>query len=152
MVSLIKKSGFDNATVATLDTSSGSPLTAVNGPVYKIYPKLGINDYTDVHTFVSKVFLDPYVVKEQAKVALVNATGSISEGTTIDTLLTGLGYNVISTTSSATQSTSTVTSSSSKPFTVSLLKQRFSANVISNTDNMLGADITLTVGKNYLSN
>lgn len=138
-------------TVATLDTSTTGPLmdSSDTAAGYIIFPRLGLGNYTDVQTYVSKILLDPYIVKEQANISIVNTTGKSAETSVLKTLLSGLGYNIVSATSGPTQLFSSITTSSSKPYTESLLKQRFSANELPSDSNDT-SDITLTIGSNYL--
>lgn len=138
-------------TVSTLDTTAGGPLKAVTDPQagYIILPVLGMNNYADVQLFAAKALPDPYITKEHASVAVINATGKPSQDPTIKKMLAAYGYNVISFTDAAkAQNGSTVTNSSSSPFTVSLLKLRFKASAVNSSSP--NADITLTIGSNYL--
>ncbi len=149
---IVKNIDSSKTTNNVLDTSPESPLTAKSDPVagYIIYPKLGIGNYTDVQSFVAHALQDPYVLKENATVTVINATGKATENKVLEDSLKNLGYNVTSvTTASTTQKNSTITSSSKDPFTVKFLTNRFGASSTSSSGT--GADITLTVGSTFLT-
>jgi LCP family protein required for cell wall assembly len=151
---LIKSVDSNKTATEVLDTSADGPLR--NGTDsslgYIIYPKKGANDFSEVKNYVLTIFKEPYILKENAKVVLVNATGKTASGKTISDLLKGMGYNIVQTVD-ATKSTSTtsISESSSKPYTSTLLKKHFSATVAKNNDYP-SADIVLTIGTGYKLN
>ena len=152
LVGLIKEIDSQKTTTKVLDTSADGPLKSTTDPQagYIIIPKKGFNDYSELRDFVESVFPEPYIIREQATVALVNASGKESLTVSLEKKLKQLGYNVVSaTTATNTQSQSTVTNNSDKPFTVSLLKKRFAATSISNKNTT--ADVTITIGSKYSS-
>lgn len=151
VVDLLKTINTSTVSINVLDTTVGGPLKSVSDPQagYIILPALGMNNYADIHLFAAKALPDPYIVKEKATIAVINATGKADRGIVIKNLLEAYGYDVISFTDAAkSQTSSIVTNSSAKPFTTSLIKQRFSA--LSSNSGSTIADITLTIGSNYL--
>lgn len=152
LFSVVKNIDSSRTTNNVLDTSANGPLTDKTSPStgYIIYPRAGLGDYSGVQAFAAHAFQDPYVIKEGATIAVINATGKSTEGSALETALKNLGYNVVSVTAAtSSQKGSTVTDSSSNPFTVKLLTNRFGATSAKASTN--GADITLTVGSNYLT-
>ena len=152
VVTLVKELDSDKTVTKVLDTSADGPLKSMTDPKagYIILPKKGLNDYSELREFADSVFQEPYIIREQATVAIVNASGDPTVATTLQSKLTKLGYNVISATnSSTTQAQTTVTNNSDKPYTTALLKKRFIAT-LSKTKSV-GSDITLTVGTKYLT-
>lgn len=152
VMALINDIDSTKTVTKVLDTSPDSPLRSLSDPSagYIIVPKKGINDYSEVHLFAESVFVEPYLIKEAATVAIVDGSGKTNLAATVKATLTKLGYNVVSSTTTATQTQTTVTENKSKPFTSSLLKKRFGAT--STKNSVEGADITLTIGSKYTAN
>ncbi|HSX42352.1 MAG TPA: LCP family protein [Candidatus Saccharimonadales bacterium] len=143
--------GLNNSQTVTtvLDTSATGPLTsAVIGGADVLVPRLGLNDFTGVKLFVDAALKDPYILKEQATIAIVNASGKAATGLAVETQLKALGYNVISLTEGQTQLISTVTNAKAKPYTASLLQKRFAGSFVSATISQT-TDIVVTVGSRY---
>jgi LCP family protein required for cell wall assembly len=152
--SLMKDVDGNKTASEVLDTSTDGPLR--NGSDanlgYIIVPRLGLGNYTEVKDYVLTIFKEPYVLKENAKVVLVNATGKVANTKLIGDKLKGMGYNITTTAEAAkVQSGSTIVESSGKPFTTSLLKKRFSA-ATTRDSAYSDADIVLTVGSSYKLN
>lgn len=152
--SLMKAVDSHKTASEVLDTSTDGPLRGSSDPDlgYIITPRQGPNNYTEVKDYVLTIFKEPYVLKENAKVVLVNATGKTANGTLISDKLKSMGYNIITIVDATkAQTLSTLTESSSKPFTTSLLKKRFNALATHNS-SYPEADIVLTVGSGYKIN
>ncbi|HUD20985.1 MAG TPA: LCP family protein [Candidatus Saccharimonadales bacterium] len=137
-----------------LDTSDTGPLkngVASNG-AYILVPKKGLGDYSEIQDLTLTVFTDPNVIKEAAKVLVVDATSKTGTGTTVATLLKSHGYNVIGNLVAATtQATTAVQDSGNKPYSLKLLEKRFKLTKSSKipSSNTSGADIIVTLGKDY---
>lgn len=151
---LVKAVDSHKTASEVLDTSADGPLRdATDSSLgYIIYPRLGINNYTEVKDYVLTIFQEPYVLKEKARVTIINATGKTANGTTIMNKLKGMGYNVVSTTDATkSQTATTITDSSNDPYTLKLLKKRFNASSLSKATRS-DADIVLTIGTSYKIN
>lgn len=152
MLGLIEKVNLGQIDKNVLDSSTDSPLKSATNNIgqYILIPKKGADDFSEVKEFVQSVFPEPYIIREAATVALVDASGKAGTGTAVKTKLTLLGYKVLSvTTAPASQVQSTITENKDKPFTVSLLKKRFYAT-FSKTKST-AADVTVTIGSKYLT-
>lgn len=150
LVNLVKEIESDKTVTKVLDTSTDGPLrsTSDSQAGYIIIPKKGMTDYSELRDYVEAIFLEPYIIKEAATVALVNGSGREALTLTLETRLKKLGYNVVSaTTAEKVQTQTTITKNDSKPYTFNLLKKRFAATQ-SNSKSPL-ADLTLTIGSKY---
>lgn len=141
-------------TNAVLDDSETGLLKSVNLGAYMLIPKAGENDFSQIKIFVLSIFPEPYVIKEAATLELINASGKEANGKALADQLKKAGYTVITTTTATTLSTtSSLTGSPDKPYTLALLKKRFSltsGQVKKKTKSAAGqADIVLTIGTNY---
>ncbi len=151
LIGLVKDINSDATTTFVLDTAPTSPLTSVSDPRagYIIYPRKGLSDFSEVKLFVDGALKDPYVTKEAATIAIVNASGKPATGTSVQTILKTLGYNVISlTTATEVQTSSTVTNNSRKPYSTTLLQKRLGAGFTKAVTGQT-ADIVVTVGSRY---
>lgn len=152
LINLIKQIDSAKTTTNVLDTAATGPLTSsVIGGADVLVPRLGLNDFSQVQQFVDNVLKDPYVQKEAATVAIVNASGRLVTGTTVESQLKNLGYNVVSlTTATPVQTASTVTTSQDKPYSAALLRQHFGATFVAATASS-SVDIVVTIGTKYVT-
>lgn len=148
---LAKDVGSNSIVSKSLDTQSpGTPLRALNDQVLGqiIVPKLGANNFSEVHSFVQKVFQEPFIVKEQATITVINSSGDSTQLEEIVQTLKDAGYRVTSSTNStATQRNTTVSENRDKPFTVSLLKRRLNAETVRNKNST--TDIEIIIGTDF---
>ncbi len=149
---LVQKIDQSKTVTAGLDNSAEGPLESTNNGSYILVPKAGDNDWSEVREFVLTVMPEPYLIKESAKVILVDASGK-SYAATLEKKLKALGYNIIDSETAATvQTTTTLWGDSDMKYTLALLKKRFSATstttkpTVATTET---ADIILVIGSNY---
>jgi len=135
-----------------LDTSTDGPLRSGSDALgYVIIPRKGAGDFSEVKDYVLTIFKEPYVIKEQARIYLVNASGKTANKKAVEDKLKAMGYNVVGSEDAVkTQTGSSITESSTKPYTTSLLKKRFSASIVRTT--RADADIVITFGSSYKLN
>ena len=67
-----------------------------------VEPLAGVGDYSDIHTFLHNQLPDGLLKKENAGVAIYNATDTTGLATAESTLLKSYGYNIIKADSTAT--------------------------------------------------
>lgn len=151
---IIQKVENTKITNSVLDDSETGVLRPINNGSYVLIPKAGENNFTQIKAFVLSIFPEPYIIKEAATIELINASGKEANGKALADQLKKAGYIVVSTTVASTPvTTSSLTSFADKPFTVALLKKRFtltSPQVKTKTKAASGnADIVLTIGANY---
>lgn len=150
---LVKDVKTDAIESAVLDNSPEGVLKNVTiGGAYLLVPKLGENEWSGVRDFVSATFPEPYLVKEKATIKLVNASGKPALTATVSTKLKQLGYNVtVSEVAETTQSSTTIKYYDDKaPYTVALLKKRFSVTPAkSKSDSTVTTQIVITLGSSY---
>jgi hypothetical protein len=66
-----------------------------------VKPLAGIGDYSDIHTFLHSSLKDGLITKENAAVAIYNATSTAGLATSEATILKSYGYNVTTTENAA---------------------------------------------------
>jgi hypothetical protein len=86
-----------SSSIASLDmvTPPNNLLTTgnING-LSVVEPRAGLSDYSNIHTFLHKSLKDGLLTKENASVAIYNATGTSGLATSEANLLKSYGYNV----------------------------------------------------------
>lgn len=151
-ISKINQEIDDEKTVtAVLDTDTDSPLKAQNNGSYIIVPRAGLNDWSEVQAFVTSVLPEPYIIKESAPIAIIDASGK-KTGEEVEAMLKNAGYNVIiNKTATSTQSSTQIWSKNSNPYTNSFIRRRIQATDISSkpTTDAEGAAIIIVIGTNY---
>lgn len=152
LATIVKDAPADSITNLVLDTSPDSPLTSLNDGGYYLVPKSGT--FRELQRMVHAFLPDPYLAKEAAKVALINATGKPTETQALKLDLESLGYTIVSV-AEGTTTTSTVVdhTQGKKPFTVTFLAKRFAVTATqASADNTVAIppDITVTVGKSSI--
>lgn len=152
LINWVKQIDSSKTRTAVLDTSVGSPLTSdVIGGADVIVSRKGLNDFSEVQDFVDSVLKDPYVVKEAAKITLVNASGKPATGLAVEAKLKYLGYNVVGLTATPTaQTKTTITDNPNKPYTLALLKKRFGFTAVEPKTVLPDADVVLTIGSSFV--
>ena len=118
-----------------------------------VEPLAGLNDYTDIQTFVRTNLRDGFLAKENAKVAVYNATDVAGAATTEAATLKEYGYNVTTVTNAPTvtnPATTTVVDLSHgvDKYTSHYLSERFKTTVRSSMPAATG--ITPPVGTNFV--
>jgi hypothetical protein len=59
-----------------------------------VEPKAGLFDYTDIQSYVRNALKDSFIAKENAKIAIYNATDVVGLATSKATYLKSYGYNI----------------------------------------------------------
>ncbi|MCL5795326.1 MAG: LCP family protein [Patescibacteria group bacterium] len=151
---IVKDINSDNIISKVIDNSSDGLLTsgAVEGGYYLI-PKAGIGNYKDIQKLAHEIFTDPYLAKENAKIEVLNGSGTAGLGTEVGELLKSYGYSVIKIEKNPTTTDGTVIydyTNGTKPVTTKFLADRFKTQ-ISNQPRPANSssDIVLIIGKNY---
>ncbi|MEK9167130.1 MAG: LCP family protein [Patescibacteria group bacterium] len=152
LTKMIAEIDSDKTTTAILDNGSNGPLvsTVNNIGQYVLVPRLGENDWTEVQEFAMTALPEPYLVKETARIKIVDATGKKDAGTDLKKKLTTLGYTVSRVeTSASIQKNSTITYLNDKPYTLALLKRRFGLKPSENKATTGSEDIIFTIGSSF---
>ncbi|QQG50245.1 MAG: LCP family protein [Candidatus Berkelbacteria bacterium] len=150
---LIKDTKSDRIKSAVLENGNDGVLRSTTiGGAYVLVPKKGDNDWTEVIEFVNSYLPEPYLVKENASVVIIDASGKTGTGQAVATKLKSLGYNVTSTqVASSVSLTTTIKYFEDAPYATALLKKRFGINPTKGkADERPGqAKVVITVGSNY---
>lgn len=119
-----------------------------------VLPKAGLFKYDDIRKFVRAQLKDPYIMKENARILVLNGTPQAGLATGKSDELRSYGYNVIrvgNTPSSGwTKTTLVDVSGGKKKYTKNYLEQRFSQKAVNRLDDTTiptnGADFVIIVG------
>ncbi|MBI4948399.1 LCP family protein [Candidatus Berkelbacteria bacterium] len=151
LLELVTKSSSQDGTNYVLDNNAETGLLkAYTLGTYYLAPKLGLTNYSAIHEKVISIMPEPYIIKEGAKITIVNATGNSDSGISLKKTLTNAGYVVVSNIEAAEiENNTTVSKNNDMPYTVSLLKLRLNATGVSATITPQ-SDITITLGTDYL--
>jgi hypothetical protein len=150
---LIQEVESDQTSTAILDNGPSGPLVSSVNSIgqYILIPKLGQNDWAEVRDFAMTALPEPYLIKEQARIKIVDASGKRDAGNLLKKKLTVLGYTVNRVELVTTvQKTSTITYSTDKPYTLALLKRRFSLKPTVNKPATSTEDIVFTIGSAFV--
>jgi len=154
LAGLIKTTDNSKAVSKVLDTSADGPLKSTNDPKagYIIIPKKGLNDFSEVQEFALTILKEPYLIKENARLLIVDASGKAGVGDQVASKLKKLGYNVVSTqVAAAPKTATTITYFDNTPYTNAFLKKRFGTNPVKGkaADRQADAQVILTIGSTY---
>jgi LCP family protein required for cell wall assembly len=134
-----------------LDNSPGGLLVSVNEGGYFLKPRSG--NFKEIQRLAHEIFAEPYVTSEQAKIEVVNASGSTQTLSEAVSLLRTYGYTVASQRTSGEVVERTIIydySAGTKPYTVNFLSQRFSVSVSLQTrPQNSAADLAFVIGKDF---
>ena len=108
-----------------------------------VEPRAGLFDYSDMHTYLHSALPDGLIVRDNAPIAVYNATNTGGLATGEMTLLKSYGYNVIKADSSATATdpaTTTIVdlSKGQDKYTLHYLETRFGVAAVSKLPSDLG--------------
>lgn len=136
-----------------LDNSADGPLTSISDGGYYLVPKTG--NFKEVQRIAHELFTDPYLVKEQARIEILNGTGSTGVARELELDLEALGYTIVSidTTDAAPTTTLRDFTGGKVPFTSRFLADRVKATVKNETRpaDKTTVDLQLILGQDYLS-
>lgn len=119
-----------------------------------VLPLAGLNNYTDIQNFIRTQLPDGYIVKENAKILILNGTTVPGVASAKTAKLKSYGYNVIGASSAPTDGWTKTTlidlSKGTKKYTANFLQKRYSAEVQTklpdNTIQTNGADFVIIIG------
>lgn len=100
----------------------------VPGAGYIEIPKLGLYNYSDIQDFVKNIFVDHYIVEENARIEVQNGSGLAGIAGQVVTSLKAAHYNVADPTNAPETYTKTVIydyTGGKKPYTINYLERRF---------------------------
>ncbi len=116
-------------------------------------PSAGLFNYSAIQQFVHLQLKDPYIIKENAKILVLNGTSIPGLATNIATNLKTYGYNVIGTSNTPTSdwsSTALYNLKSNDPYTKNYLEEHFShkaqTEMSDKSINTDGADFVIIIG------
>jgi len=124
-----------------------------------VIPKLGLFKYADMQAFVKSQLLDPYIIKEHARVRILNGTTTPGVATAQSNQLKALGYNVTGAANTPNTGWSETMlidlSKGKKPYTKHYLEQHYGVTartkIPDDTVVVNGADFVIIVGSNAVT-
>ncbi len=122
-------------------------------------PVAGLNNYTDIQKFIRTQLPDGYLIKENAKILILNGTSLPGVASAKSTILKSYGYNVIgagtASTDGWTQTTVIDLTKGKDKYTAHYLQDRYNAPVLTklpdNTIQTNGADFVIIIGTDEAS-
>lgn len=119
-----------------------------------VLPKAGLFQYNDIQQFVRGQLKDPYIIKENARISVLNGTSIIGLATAKANQLKSYGYNVtqVGNTPSGgwTQTILVDLTHGKDKYTKNYLEQRFNVKAVTSlSDNTIptnGADFVIIIG------
>ncbi len=151
---IIKDINSDNIVNKVIDNSSDGLLTsgAIEGGYYLI-PKAGIGNYSQIQKLAHEIFTDPYLAKENAKIEVLNGSGTAGLATEVGDLLKSYGYSVVKIEKNSQIIKKSVIydyTNGAKPVTAKFLSDRFNATISTQPRPAnTSSDIVLIIGDNY---
>ena len=140
---------------AVLDDSADNYLygDSVSGVGYVLRPNAG--DFSEIQKYAHSIFQDAFLSKEAATIVVQNGTERQGLGQRIADKLTGYNYNVTSVSDADKkdyQKTVIIDyTGGKKPYTLSFLQKRLSAEVKKESSQNPPADLLIIVGENAIS-
>jgi LCP family protein required for cell wall assembly len=132
-------SEIDESNIKSLDLVEPPHDLLVTGSLYGrsiVRPKAGLFNYSEVKNFVRSAFRDGFLAKENAAVAVYNATSTAGLATSQANLLKTFGYNVTAVENAPNQTNPSRTivvdlSKGSNKYTRNYLERRFGVSALS---------------------
>lgn len=158
--------GISGANISSIDLDGGSVAGApqyvaggnMNGQSI-VLPKAGLFQYGDIQRFIRSQLKDPYIIKEKARVVVLNGTIVPNAAANEATELQSYGYNIVKVgntpNSGWTQTTLVDLSHGRDKYTKHYLEQRLGMKAVDKLmDNSIptnGADFVIIIGSNEAS-
>jgi LCP family protein required for cell wall assembly len=158
LYSIVK--GVNNNNIGSIGLSSTTPGATqyvtdgnINGQSV-VLPKAGLFQYGDIQQFIRGQLKDPYIVKENARISILNGTPVPGQASVMSDQLKGYGYNVVKVGNTPdagwTKTTLVDLSHGKDKYTRHYLEQRFNVTAVNSlTDTTIptnGADFVIIIG------
>jgi LCP family protein required for cell wall assembly len=160
LYSIIKNISNTNVTSTDLSTAPNQFVTTGNIAGQSIVlPTSGLFNYGEVKQYVRGLLKDPYIIKENAKIMILNGTNTPGVATNVANELRTYGYNIFgvaNTQASGRSQTTLVNLTHGKDhYTQHYLEQRFSVKAVNqlppNTISTNDADFVIIIGSNEVN-
>jgi LCP family protein required for cell wall assembly len=160
LYSIVKNISDDKVTSTDLATAPNQYVTTGNIAGQSIVlPTAGLFNYGGIQQYVRGLLKDPYIIKENAKVLVLNGTNTPTLATNEAAVLKTYGYNVIGVAntpaSNWTQTTLVNLTNGKDPYTQHYLEERFDVKAIDHLSDKTiptnGADFVIILGSNEVN-
>lgn len=154
---ILKGVNSNSITNKVLDNSPTGPLKSVSMNGYYLYPKLGRDNYSALAAIAQSMFTNPYLIKENARVSVLNASGISGKATDLSDDLANQKFNVGTIDNAPKIVAKTViydTTDGKNPVTIGVLAKKLSASVSTNIPHEIesiapNADVIIVLGRDY---
>ncbi|MGH7157705.1 MAG: LCP family protein [Candidatus Saccharimonadales bacterium] len=143
------------ASIGLTDLPNPLAITATVDSQSVVVPKAGVGNYGPIQNFIRSKLPDGYIIKEAAKLKLLNGTTVPGMATTKADELKSYAYNVVIIGDAPTKTydkTVLVDMTNNKPYTKNYLEKRFGVKAVSklpdDTIQPEGADFVIILGSN----
>jgi LCP family protein required for cell wall assembly len=150
--------GIDNSQVKSLslaDTNNKLVTTGNMAGQSVVLPKAGLYKYADIQDYIRGQLKDPYILKENAKIEILNGTDMPGIATTKADQLKAYGYNIIGTANTPTSGWTTTTlvdlghhSKYTKNYLEKRLGVKAATSLADTSIQTNGADFVIILGSN----
>lgn len=155
LMEIIKDVGDDVESIGLADPPNEFLTTGFAGSLSIVRPVEGIGNYDAIHTFIRSKLKDGYIVKENAKVVVLNGTTISGEAGKKADELKSYGYNVTKVDDAPTQDYAETIivdrTHKKKPYTRNYLEKRFDVKAVSqlpdDTIQAENADFVIILGR-----
>jgi LCP family protein required for cell wall assembly len=160
LYSIVKN--ISNSKVSSTDLATAPNQYVTTGNIAGqsiVLPTAGIFNYSGIQQYVRGLLKDPYIIKENAKVLIMNGTSMPNVATNEASLLKTYGYNVIGVANTPTSNwnkTVLINLTHGKdPYTQHYLEERFGVKAVDElSDKSIptnGADFVIIIGSNEVN-
>ncbi len=154
--------GIDQSNIGSIGLADAPNQYVTTGNVNGqsiVLPKTGLYNYGDIQSFVRSQLKDPYIIKEKARITVLNGTTVSGQATAKAAELQKYGYNVISTgnapTTGWTQTTLVDLSHGKAKYTAHYLEGHFKVKPVKELPDKAiqtnGADFVIIVGSDEVT-
>lgn len=145
-----------NVISKVFDTAAGGPLVAAqDSRGYYIYPRKGIDNFSDLQKIEKNIFEPNAEDLSEAKLEVLNATSKSGTATTVSQYLESYGLNIVKIGNASTKEEKTLIidySGGKYPKTIEKLETLLKVKSIKSDVTRTGVDISVTIGQDYLVN
>lgn len=155
LYSVIKDIGTNKVASVGMADAPNNYITTANLDGQSIdLPSAGLYNYSAIQTFVRGQLKDPYIVRENAKIMVLNGTTVPGLATSMENELKSYGYNVVGAANAPTSGWNKTTlidlSHGKDKYTAHYLEQRLNVTAVNtlpdNTIQTNGADFVIIIG------
>ncbi|HSX47648.1 MAG TPA: LCP family protein [Patescibacteria group bacterium] len=157
MYKIFSKVDIENVNSIDLNNGANRITTGNMNGQSIVLPAAGLFDYSQIRKFISSQFIDPYILKENAKIFILNGTNTPGLATNFTNTLKSIGYNITgeaNTPDNSWTQTSIIQLNSKDKYTNHFLDRRFNVKSLNKLPSGIttnGADFVIILGSNEVN-